>query len=374
MSNSNKSYEICPTCVMDNESGIELEINHNGECKYCRGYKEDASLLLKEGDEGKTFLEQQIAKIKADGKGKDYDCIIGLSGGVDSSYVALLMKDYGLRPLVVHLDNGWNSELAVSNIHKIVDKLGFDLYTHVIDWQEFRDLQRSFIKASVIDIELLTDHAISAIMLEQAYKNKISHTISGFNVVTEAILPDEWIHTKRDWGNIKSIQKQFGEKKIKTFPHLTIKQRAKFEMLNKLGFLSILNYIPFNKEAAMKRLQDELDWVPYEGKHFESIFTRFYQAYILPNKFQVDKRRAHLSSLICSGQIKRDEAMAELEKSIYDEALLNQDKTFVLKKLGFTEEEFDAYIKADPIPHMNYGSDEGKYKYYYFLKHKLGMA
>lgn len=372
MMNNKLNYEICPTCIMDNTGGLVLDVDSKGKCNFCRQY-DSRENNLKQKNDRTSFLESEISMIKEAGKGKEYDCVIGLSGGVDSSYVALLSKKYNLRVLAVHLDNGWNSDLAVKNIHNIVDRLGIDLYTHVINWQEFKDLQRSFIDADVIDIELLTDHAIWAVLVKEAAKRKIKYVITGFNIVTEAILPEEWIHSKRDWKNIKSIHKKFGNTKLKTFPYLSYWQKIWYELFNKLTPFDILNYIDYNKTDAINQLKEELDWQPYEGKHFESIFTRFYQAYILPKKFLVDKRKAHLSSLICSQQTDRDKALKILEEPIYDETLLNQDKDFVFKKLGYTEEQFDEYIRRKPISHFNYPTDEGRYRYYYYLKKVLKL-
>jgi len=303
-------------------------------------------------------LEEVLTRIKQSTTGK-YNCIIGISGGVDSTYVAWKVKEAGLKPLAVHLDNGWNSELAVKNIENIVNKLDIDLYTHVIDWAEFRDLQLSFLKASVVDIELLTDHAISAIMYKLAIKHNIKYILSGENFTTEGILPPGWVFQKNDLFNIKSIHKKYGTKKIKTFPTL-----GYFDMLVKTRMYGIqnvyyLDLIEYDKEEAKKVIQEKLAWRDYGGKHYESIFTRFYQAYILPTKFGIDKRKSHLSTLICAGQLTREQALELHKQPICDPLQLKEDKAYVVKKFGLTEAEFDRIMQQPPKPHTDYRSVRG---------------
>jgi N-acetyl sugar amidotransferase len=326
-------------------------------CNHCdNAIKVLANLeITKSGDQ--AFL-QTISKLKDAGRGKAYDCIIGLSGGVDSSYVAYLLKKNGVRPLAVHLDNGWNSELAVKNVENIVRKLEIDLTTHVIDWPEFRDLQRSFFKAGVIDIEMLTDHAILACLFQTANKNKIKQIVLGNNYATETSMPAAWVHRKSDFTNLKSIHDRYGTMKIRTFPALgTLKLFFMRYALN-YNCSNLLDTISFDKEAALKILEQELDYKRYPFKHYESVFTRFYQGYILPRKFGVDKRRAHYSALISSGQLKRVDALKLLEKPLYDGQMLTQDKVFVLKKLGYSETDFENYLKAPNAPHALFASDK----------------
>jgi len=343
--------EMCKRCIFD-ESIPSISFDDEGICNYCRQYDETAKKELFSKEEGEKRLRKIIREIKKRGEGKKYDCLIGLSGGVDSSYVAYLVKQFGLRPLAVHLDNGWNSELSAQNIKSIVEKLNIDLYTHVINWEEFKDMQISFLKASVVDIEMLTDHAIKAIMIRLANNERIKYYIGGSNIVTEAIMPDSWSYAKWDYKNIKAIQKKFGNKKIRTFPHYNLLQKIMTEF--RLKNISILNYIDYNKTEAVRILEREFDWKNYGGKHYESIFTRFYQTYILPVKFNADKRKAHLSTLICSGQISRDEALKELDKPIDKLDNLEREKAYVLKKLNLNETEF-ASIMSTPIrSHLDY--------------------
>ena len=284
---------------------------------------------------------------KKKGKGKKHDCIIGVSGGVDSTYVAYKVKELGLRPLAVHLDNGWDAELAVSNIHNVLKKLNIELYTHVLDWEEFRSLQLAFLKASTPDSEIPTDHAISALMKSFAVKEDIP-LITGQNFSSESILPRAWSQGHMDWDYIKKVNSLFGNKKLKDFPHYSVYKRIYWNRIKGLRNFSLLDYIDYDKEKAKKFLIEELGWRDYGGKHHESIYTKFFQAYILPTKFGFDKRRAHLASLILAGQITREEALEEMKKPLYDEKELQEHLIYVPKKLGITREEFEEIMNTPP--------------------------
>jgi len=305
-------------------------------------------------------LDELISAIKADGKGKEYDCIVGVSGGVDSSYVLYLAVKHGLRPLAVHLDNGWNSEEASQNIANMVDRFGVDLHTHVIDWEENRDLQLSFFKANVVDIELLMDNAMLALNYRQAAKYGIRYILFGYNMATEGMsIPPGWNHYKRDVYNIRQIHKRFGSHPIKTHPLFSTVDYLWYTFIYKVKGVSFLDYFPYNKSEALEVLEKEFGYKPYPYKHYESVFTRFYQSYILPHKFGYDKRRVHLSTLVISGQMTREEAMKLLGDSPYpDPRQEEQDRIFVMEKLGFTEESFNRYMNAPEIPHQEYGSEE----------------
>ena len=252
-------------------------------------------------------------------------------GGVDSTYVALLAKDLGLRALLVHFDNGWNSEIAVKNVKSITAATGFDLYTYVVDWNEFRDIQISLFKASVVDIELATDHAIKATLLRVASKFSIKYVLNGGNVVTEAIMPTKWRHTKVDKSNIIDIHKKFGRVSLKTYPMAGIIKQQIYKYFFGIKQVQILNYCAFDREHVVSRIKSELGWIDYGGKHHESVFTRFYQSHILPRKFNIDKRRSHYSNLICAEQLSREDALKMLENPAYDSKLLNQDLEFLTK-------------------------------------------
>ena len=363
------NYRQCSVTVMDNIADPDISFDAKGVCNYVYDYSQAARENVFEGEEGKSRLQTLVAKIKEDGKGKQYDCLIGLSGGVDSSYVAYLVKQLGLRPLAVHLDNGWNSELAVKNVENIISRLGFDLFTLVVNWEEFKDIQLAYLKASVVDIEVVSDHAIFATMYKLAKEKKIGYIISGTNVVTEQIMPPSWLYKKMDFANLKDIHSKFGKKALKTYPTFDFKKHVYYSAILKLQPISILNYVPYNKAEIKELIKKELDWRDYGGKHYESIFTKFYQAYILPEKFHIDKRKAHLSTLICSGQMTRDEAQSELQKPLYDPADLAADKEYVLKKLGLKPDEFEAIMQLPVRRHEEFKSDSGlKSRYMDVLK------
>lgn len=356
-------YQMCAKTVMDT-TDPNITFDDEGVSNHYHEYKRAEKESLLEEPRRTQTLEKHLLTIKTNGKGKKYDCLIGLSGGVDSSYVAYLVKQYGLRPLAVHFDNGWNSELAVHNVNSIIEKLGFDLHTIVVNWEEFRDLQLAYLKASVVDIEVVSDHAIQATMFKLSEKFNIDYIISGTNIVTEFILPSAWIYNKLDYSNLKSIHKTFGGKKLQTYPKVTFKKFIKYTGFRKLMPISILDFVDYNKNAAIETIAKELDWRDYGGKHCESLWTKFYQNYILPEKFGIDKRKAHLSTLICSGQITRDEALAELKTPIYNEEELIEDKEYVLKKLNLTPQAFDDIMRKEPVPHQFYGTNAKQKKQY----------
>lgn len=338
-----KEYKICSQCIMDT-SDPNIEFNDEGVCNHCIRYEKELNRRVFVGQEAKEKLKGLVEKIKSNGRGKEYDCIIGVSGGVDSTYVAYLTKQLGIRPLAVHFDNGWNSELAVSNIEKTLDHLGIDLYTYVIDWEEFKDLQLSFLKASTPDGEIPTDHAINALLFREANKRGIKYIINGMTFAAESISVPGWAYGHSDWKYIKSVQKIFGSVKLKRYPKYTFFNLFWWNIIRQIKVVSILNYVDYKKDAVMKVLQNELGWVYYGGKHYESVYTRFFQGYILPEKFGIDKRKAHLSDLIKSGQISREDALVELEKPGYEEQLFRQDKDFVIKKFDLNEASFEAIL------------------------------
>ena len=362
-----EKYQQCTKTVMDNIADNNIVFDENGVCNYYHEYFEKEKKHVKKDEIGREFYTQKISQIKAAGKGKEYDCILGLSGGVDSSYLAYLAKKEGLRPLIVHFDNGWNSELAVKNIENIISILDFDLFTYVINWEEFKDLQRSYLKASVIDIEAITDHAIVATLYELAAKHKIKYSLSGFNIVTEGILPKAWVFNKLDAVNIKSIHKTYGSVPLKTFPFFDAFKKRYYSIALKIESTPLLNYVNYNKAKVKELLKTELNWKDYGGKHYESVWTRFYQGYILPEKFNIDKRKAHLSTLICSNQMTKENALIELQAPIYDKDQLAIDKEFVMKKLGFTLEEFEDILKLPIRQHTDFDIEQ----YSYFDKYPI---
>lgn len=369
MNSFDKEYRQCAITVMDNIADPDITFDDQGICNYYYQYKEVEKVSVFNGEDGRQKLEVLVAAIKENGKGKPYDCLIGLSGGVDSTYVAWLVKDLGLRPLAVHLDNGWNSELAVKNIENIISKLGIDLFTLVINWQEFKDIQLSYLKASVVDIEVVSDHAIFATMYKLAKEKSIGYIISGTNIVTEYIMPPSWLYQKMDFANLKDIHSRYGTVKLKTYPTLDFKKSVYYSAVLRLNPVSVLNYIPYNKKEVKELIKKELNWRDYGGKHYESVFTKFYQAYILPEKFKIDKRKAHLSTLICSGQCTKQEALEELKLPLYSPDELQQDKEYVLKKLGLSADAFDAIMKMPPRRHEEFKTDARlKEQYMKFLQ------
>ncbi len=350
-------YRICTRCVMDT-SDPEITFDHDGVCNHCHSYKARIRKDLHLDELGQRHLNSIIRGIKRKYANRQYDCIIGVSGGVDSTYVAYLAKKrFGLRPLAVHFDNGWNSELAVKNIEQIINRLDIDLFTYVVDWAEFRDLQLSFIKASVINWEIPTDHAITALLYRVAAERNIKYILGGGNIATEAIMPMSWVFYARDLRHIKAVHRRFGVKPLKTFPTMSMKRFLYYTFVRGIKWFPILNYVDYNKESVMKIIQEDLGWRYYGGKHYESIFTRFYQGYILPEKYGVDKRRAHLSTLINSGQITRDEALEELRKPVYDREQYAKDFQFFVKKFELSEAQFEALFKRPIQPHKAYGSN-----------------
>jgi len=353
-----KSYQICTRCVMDT-TDPDIKFNEDGVCNHCRNYDLRAAKDIFQGEEGKEKLLKLVQRIKKDGRGKQYDCVIGLSGGVDSSLVAYYVKQLGLRPLAITLDNGWNSETSESNIDNIVKKLGFDLYKYVIDWEEFRDLQVSFFKSGICNLEIPTDHAISAIMVNTATKKGIKYFITGYNLATEGILPDSWGYDSFDLKLIHAIHRKFGKVPLSSFPQLGLLPRLYYVYMQRLREVPLLDYVDYNRSEAELLLKKEIGWRDYGGKHGESIFTRFYQGFIATHKFGYDKRRAHLSSMICSGQMTRIEALEIVMKDPYPSSeLLHEDKEYVIKKLGFSEEEFDQLMAAPVKTYREYPNDD----------------
>lgn len=328
----------------------EIVFDAESNCNHCRDYVNRGRTPLNRASQAPrerslhSTLIDLISKIKADGRGKPYDCIVGVSGGVDSSYVAWLAKDLGLRPLAAHLDNGWNSELAAQNIHTLLTRLDIDLYTQVLDWEEFKDLQLAFLKASTPDCEIPSDHAIFALNYHVTRKFGLRYFLNGSNRQTESIMPRMWSQGHLDWVYIQSVHRRFGRRQLKTFPHLTWAHRQRLMDVSGIQWINILEYIDYNKSNTIEFLKAELGWRPYPAKHGESVYTKFYQEYILPVKFGADKRRAHLSSLIVNGEITREEALRRFDAERPDPAQIAQDKRYVIKKLGLDEEQFDAII------------------------------
>lgn len=350
-------YRICARCIMDT-TDPDIKFDENGVCSHCKRYDELLPKRVFHWEEGQVRLSALVQLIKKAGRGKEYDCIIGVSGGVDSTYVAYLCKILGLRPLAVHFDNGWNSELAVKNIEKALKILDIDLYTYVINWDAFKNIQISFLHASTPDGEIPTDHAINALLFMEASKRGIQFIINGMNFATESMAVKAWAYGHSDWKYIRSVHRIFGECKLKEYPHYNFLHLFWWTFIKRIKVVSILNYVPYEKKAVMNVLQNELGWTYYGGKHYESVYTRFYQGYLLPRKFNIDKRRGHLSDLILSGQLTREEALKEIEQPIYNEQLLKKDMEFVIKKLNLTEDSFQRIMALPSKSYRDYPNNE----------------
>jgi N-acetyl sugar amidotransferase len=359
----------CAKCVFDSNDCEEFVLDTNGICNFCRQYeKEESEFNIIYPEKEKEF-NRIIQLLKHEGRGKKYDTILGVSGGVDSSYLALKLKENGVRTLLYHYDNGWDSELAVKNIQRMAQKLDFDLYTIVVDWDEFKDLQLSYLKAGVIDIEAITDHSAIFGTLQVAKKFNIRNIVGGHNFVTESILPKSWIYpAKGDWYNLKSIHSLYGTKKISSVPVNSLLNQLIFTLFYKMKWYYPLNFIPYNKDLVKKELLDKLEWKDYGGKHYESIWTRFYQGYFLPTRYGIDKRKAHLSNLINSRQLSREEALAQLSLEIYPPKLLKQDKEFIIKKFGITEAVLLEFINLPKRSHYEFDHMKPLGERYFILK------
>lgn len=367
-----RKYQICTRCVMDT-TAPDIEFDDEGVCNFCKDYEERCNHVVFEDHDSKSAKRKAlIEKIKKDGIGKEYDCIVGVSGGVDSSYVLHLAIQEGLRPLAVHMDNNWNSELAVNNINNLITSLGVDLYTHVIDWEEYRELMQSFFDADVIDLELLYDNAMTAVNYNLARKYGIKYLLSGSNLATEGIkMPQGWNWIKTDARNIRAIAKTRNVK-IKTFPIISTLEFVINRVIRKIQWVSILDLYDYNKEDALALLEQNYGYKRYPYKHYESIFTRFYQGYILPEKFGVDKRKLHLSTLIMSKQITRDQAVEALKDNPYPEIdKLEEDKEYFLKKMKWNVTKLGIYISKPEVNHIAFSSEYIIWQFFRKIKRKF---
>jgi N-acetyl sugar amidotransferase len=365
-------YQICANCVMDTTAD-EISFDEKGVCSFCKNFLIKANHVINPDDKlRERELDKLVETIKKKGKGKKYDCIVGVSGGVDSSWVLVNTVQKGLRPLAVHMDNGWNSELAQNNIANLVKSLGVDLYTHVINWNEYRGLMQAFFDADVIDIELLYDNAMLSVNFTQAKKNGICFIVSGSNHITEGMaMPINWSWFKLDKRHIKALAR-INNVKLKTFPIIGTLEHIWYRLIKGIQWLWYIDYLHYNKAEVMQELQKNYGYKPYPYKHYESIFTRFYQGYILPEKFGVDKRRVHFSTLIMSGQMTRQSALENLKGIPYfSNQELTSDKNYFLKKMGWTREQLEDYIKRPGKQHSNYKSEAGLFSLCLSLRNRF---
>ncbi len=366
-----RPYQECVACVMDT-SDPDITFDDAGVCNHCHGFESFWRPRWFPNAEGARKLEAMLEKARAEGKGKDYDCIIGLSGGVDSSYLALKVKEFNLRPLVVHVDCGWNSELAVHNIEQIVKYCGYDLHTHVVDWEEVKDLQLAFLRSGVANQDVPQDHAFFAALYGTAIKHGIKTVISGGNIATESIFPKNWLGDNMDKRNLRAIHQRFGTGKLRSYPMVGFfNYYIGYPFLHGMRVLRPLNYMPYDKRAAVRELVEKVGYKEYGRKHGESVFTKFFQNYYLPTRFGMDKRRPHYASLIVSGQISRAEAVQALAEPLYDERELDQDMDYFCKKLSLTRPEFEALLNVEKHDWRDYPNNE---KLYLTLKKLQGLV
>jgi N-acetyl sugar amidotransferase len=333
-----------------------ITFDADGVCSHCHYYEREIAPRVLSPELARQRYDYYVGLVKHAGRGRKYDCVLGISGGIDSSYLAYLAMTSGLRALLVHMDNGWDSELAVKNIENIVRRTGFDYFNHVVDWEEFKDVQLAYLRAGVVDVEVVTDHAISALLYQTAVQFDVKYFLSGVNFATECIMPRQgWLYpNKMDLVNLRAIHQRYGRRKLRTYPTLGYYRKRYYEVVYGIDDVWLLNYVDYRLEEVFKTLRREFDWRYYGRKHGESVFTKFYQAYILPRKFNVDKRKAHLSNQICSGQLTRELALIELAKPNYPEAELKEDYAYAIKKLGLTKDEFEAIMNGPVVPHEHF--------------------
>lgn len=358
-----RPYQICTNCVMDT-SDSAIKFDADGVCDHCRTFYSQVQPNWHTGERGKRELHELADRIRKAGEGRDFDCIIGMSGGIDSSYLTWIAREeMGLRPLVFHVDAGWNSQEAVNNIERLVDKLGLDLFTEVIDWETMRDLQLAYFKSGVPHIDTPQDHAFFATMYKFAEEHDVKYILTGANYSTECIRnPIEWMYHQSDSIQLRDIHSRFGSGSLENFPTTSIvRHKIYLPYVKGIKVLRPLNYLPYLKEEAIAFLVEKFGWQPYPQKHFESRFTRFYEGYWLPRKFGYDTRRVQFSSLIVTGQMTRDEALEKLKQPALDDDTVRQEFEYVATKLGITVEELQSYFDAPNKTYRDYRSQESVY-------------
>ena len=360
-----RRYQVCSNCVMDT-SDSAIEFDASGVCDHCRSFYSQILPNWHTDARGLRQLERIVRDIKTRGRGRDFDCIIGMSGGIDSSYLTYLAKErFGLRPLVFHVDAGWNSQEAVNNIERLVDGLSLDLYTSVIDWEEMRDLQLAFFKSGVPHIDTPQDHAFFATMYRFAEEHGVQHILTGANYSTECIRnPMEWMYYQSDYVQLRDIHRQHGTVPLRTFPTVSIlRYKVWLRYVRRIKVVRPLNYVPYRKADAMALLADRFGWQPYPQKHFESRFTRFYESYWLPKRFGYDVRRVQYSSLILTHQMTRNEALERLRELPYDESTIHRELEYVANKLRISGEELRGYLTAPRRTYRDYRSQQSIYRF-----------
>lgn len=370
-----KTDQICDNCVMDSTDSM-IVFDEKGICDHCNTFYNHTLPNWHVNEQGQRELHGLVDKIKQGGKGKDFDCIIGMSGGIDSSYLTYLArKQLGLRPLVFHVDAGWNSQEAVNNIEKLVDGLGLDLYTEVIDWEEMRDLQLAFFKSGVSHIDTPQDHAFFATMYKFAEQYKVKYILTGANLSTECVRnPLEWMYYQSDSVQLLDIHRRFGQRPLVKFPVTSILwHKIYLPYVKAIRVARPLNYMTYIKQDAMKLLAEKFGWQPYPQKHFESRFTKFYESYWLPKRFGYDVRKVQYSSLILTKQMTRDEALEKLRQPPYDASTINYDLEYVANKLGISVDELNSYMELPRRTYRDYKSQRQIYDWGARVMKALGL-
>jgi N-acetyl sugar amidotransferase len=358
------NYRICAKTVMDT-SDPSIQFDADGICDHVHDFYKYVKPNWDTSSVGKEKLEIQIDKIKKEGKGKEFDCILGLSGGVDSSYMLhMAVKEFGLRPLVFHVDGGWNSELAVHNINVLITKLGLDLYTEVINWEEMKDFQLAFFKSGVPHIDIPQDHAFIATLYNFADKYKIKYILNGGNISTECVqYPMQYYYYGTDMFQINDIKRKFGTLKMETYPFSSIlRHKIYLKYFKGIQVLRPLNFMPYYKEEALSLLEKEYGWKPYPQKHFESRFTRFFEGYWLPQRFGFDPRRVMLSSLILTEQLTREKALEILSKPAFDPNTIEDEFKYIATKLDITENELQGYFELPKKYYWDYNNQQNLFR------------
>ena len=376
MERNKSNIRICTRCVMDT-TAEEITFDADGVCSFCHYFDREIKPVLERAysGEGEGVLERIVESIRESRRGKPYDSVLGISGGTDSSYLAYLAKELGLRPLVVHVDTGWNTPESEKNVKSLVSHLGFDLEIIRVDWEEMRDLQIAFYKASVKNCEIPQDHAFLAALYRKIAEVGLHYILTGGNFWTESILPRSWGYNAGDLRHLLAIHRRFGTKPLRNFPMLSFwKRYFYFPFIRGIKEVRLLNYVPYNRAEAKRILSEKFGWQDYGLKHYESVLTRFFQGYYLPTKFGIDKRKAHFSSLILAGQMTREQALEELKKPPYpSEEQLQADKAYIAQKLGLSLSQWEEILVLPPRDHYEFPTSEFLFRTKDRIVHFLGI-
>lgn len=355
---------VCTNCVMDTTDSA-ITFDECGVCDHCRDFQENVSPNWHTDERGRAELSAIIDQVRKAGKGHDFDCLLGLSGGLDSSFMLhCLVKDFGLRPLVFHVDGGWNSDLAVNNIQMLVEKLGLDLFTEVIDWEDMRDFQLAFFKSGISQIDIPQDHAFIATLYKFANRYNVKYIMNGGNIATEGVRnPLEWLYYGTDMWLINDIRKRFCTRPLTHYPFSSVLfHKFYLRYLRGVQVVRPLNYMPYSKDLAINTLRNEYGWRAYPQKHFESRFTKFFEGYWLPTRFGYDTRKVQFSSLILTGQMTRNEALEKLKVPAYDPSTIDDEFAYIAKKLGISVEELRRYHTMPLKSYKDYRNQEALFR------------